>query len=390
MHFQEDELLRRTVILKPTWGTDAVYKVLDNEAIKAAHGRFLKSDLKNIWHASAYTDMRPELLQLMINFKLCYALAEPGHYIAPQLLSKEKPVYNWCDQDNLQLRYTYPRFMPKGILSRFIVAVHSLIEDQRQRAWQHGVVLNDHDTRAEVREDVERRELRIRLCGDQQRDLLTTVVYELEKIHQGLHDLEYAQKIPCNCSACLGKQEPEFYRYANLKRFQKDRQATIQCQASYQPVDVRALLDNVIDERRLHLDKHQQPLTEPVQTQVNIAINQPTDSSVNTASGSHTMLTNQHQQIERYLAYGIGVAMVLFLIGIALFVPNPTEFQYTLFRIVLSVATAGVALFIPGLLKAKWGKRLSASGAMAVFVIVYFCSPAMLPEHEKARVEVTE
>jgi len=49
-----------------------------------------------------------------------------------------------------------------------------------------------------------------------------------------------------------------------------------------------------------------------------------------------------------------------------------------------------MALFIPGLLKVTLGKWLSATGAMAVFVIVYFFSPAMLPEHEKAPVEVHE
>gem|GEM_PF-115739 len=265
LHFQADELLRRTVILQPTWGTDAVYQVLDNETIKAAHGRFGTQDLTNIWQAPKYKDMRPELLQLMINFKLCYALTEPNCYIAPQLLNKQKPEYNWPEENNLQLRYTYPRFMPKGILNRLIVAIHALIENRRQRAWLHGVVLSNHNTRAEVREDVERREIRIRLCGDHQRDLLTTVVSELEKIHQSFHDLEYTQQIPCCCSGCSGKPEPEFYSYTNLKRFQKDGQTTIQCQASYQQINVRQLIDNVIDEQRLDdvIDEQQLPLDEP-------------------------------------------------------------------------------------------------------------------------------
>ncbi|WP_372365273.1 COR domain-containing protein [Candidatus Uabimicrobium sp. HlEnr_7] len=30
LHFQDDPVLKHIVILNPTWGTDAVYKVLDN------------------------------------------------------------------------------------------------------------------------------------------------------------------------------------------------------------------------------------------------------------------------------------------------------------------------------------------------------------------------
>ncbi|NEO66481.1 MAG: hypothetical protein F6J98_41345, partial [Moorea sp. SIO4G2] len=38
-------------------------------------------------------------------------------FIAPQLLSDNQPDYDWNPSHNLILRYTYPDFMPKGILS---------------------------------------------------------------------------------------------------------------------------------------------------------------------------------------------------------------------------------------------------------------------------------
>ncbi|MEA5535424.1 COR domain-containing protein [Crocosphaera sp. XPORK-15E] len=34
LHFQNDDLLKKTIILNTAWGTDAVYKVLDNETVK--------------------------------------------------------------------------------------------------------------------------------------------------------------------------------------------------------------------------------------------------------------------------------------------------------------------------------------------------------------------
>src|SRR5688572_9534268 len=138
LHFQEDPLLRRTVILKPKWGTDAVYRVLDNDYVKKNFGRFTKRDLANIWHEAEYDEIRDELLQLMINFKLCYRIPNSDLYIAPQLLTENQSDYRWDDKDNLVLRYTY-EFMPKGILTQFIVAMHRLIATDY--VWKTGVVV---------------------------------------------------------------------------------------------------------------------------------------------------------------------------------------------------------------------------------------------------------
>jgi hypothetical protein len=39
------------------------------------------------------------------------------------------PDYTWDDRDNLFLRYQYDFFMPKGILSQFIVQMHRYIRN---------------------------------------------------------------------------------------------------------------------------------------------------------------------------------------------------------------------------------------------------------------------
>lgn len=59
-------------------------------------------------------------------------------------------------------------------------------------------------------------------------------------------------------------------------------------------------------------------------------------------------------------------------------VPTPTPFQYDVFRIILAVGVAGFAACIPGLVHLRLGTWLQAAGAIAVFVIVYFYSPARL------------
>jgi hypothetical protein len=58
--------------------------------------------------------------------------------------------------------------------------------------------------------------------------------------------------------------------------------------------------------------------------------------------------------------------------------PNPTAFQYTVCRIILALAASGVATLLPGTLDVKIPGYLTASAAFAVFVIVYFRTPAEL------------
>ena len=259
LHFQEDDLLRKTVILKPTWGTDAVYKVLDNNRVIQNLGKFDREDLAAIWHEEKYATMCPELLRLMMNFKLCYEIpSSPNTYIAPQLLSPNQPEYDWDKTDNLLLRYTY-EFMPKGILTRFIVEMHHWIEHQTC-VWRTGVVLCKEDSdqkqnedsnessntaRAEVIELYHRKEIRIRVSGHRRRDLLTTVRHELDKIHASYDRLKCSTLVPCNCTTCNGSQTPYFYPLQILHKFRDDGQRQIQCQTSYEMVSVRNLIDDI-------------------------------------------------------------------------------------------------------------------------------------------------
>ena len=73
-----------------------------------------------------------------------------------------------------------------------------------------------------------------------------------------------------------------------------------------------------------------------------------------------------------------GCVFVAALVVLAIVFPSPTVFQYTIFRIVLALASSGIAAFVPGLLRVRLNNWLAASGALAVFVIVYFFSPAAL------------
>jgi hypothetical protein len=174
LHFQDEPLLRKTIILKPRWATDAVYKVLDNKAVIKNLGRFTYADLEEIWNAPEFETMRDELLQLMMKFKLCYEVPnEEGTYLAPQLLTEDQPEYEWNNQESLLLRYSY-EFMPKGILTKLIVAMNPYIWEHRM-VWKSGVVIEQEGTRAEVIEYYGKREIRVCVTGGQRRDLMTVI-----------------------------------------------------------------------------------------------------------------------------------------------------------------------------------------------------------------------
>lgn len=247
LHFQDEPLLKKTVILKPKWGTDAVYKVLDNKTVIKNLGRFTRQDLDRIWDAPAYETMQDELLQLMMKFKLCYEIpTQKGTYIAPQLLTENQPEYVWEEKDNLLLRYSY-EFMPKGILTQFIVVMHRYIWKQ-DKVWKSGVVIERDNTRAEVIEYYGRREIHARVAGPQARDFMTEVRYELQKIHDTYKRLKYDELVRCNCPACKDSQEPHFYALAKLLEFRANDQLEIQCQNKpYEMVNVLKLLGDTIN-----------------------------------------------------------------------------------------------------------------------------------------------
>ena len=164
LHFQDDPLLARTVILQNEWATDAVFRILDDETVKAQLGRFNSADCKRVWRDSVYADMHPELLALMQRFELCYLLADskPQTWLAPQLLPPAKPgkLTNWGKPEDLVLRYRYD-FMPKGVISRLTVRLHRFVRNP-EMAWITGVLFERDSTMVLVEVLASGREIELR------------------------------------------------------------------------------------------------------------------------------------------------------------------------------------------------------------------------------------
>ena len=77
------------------------------------------------------------------------------------------------------------------------------------------------------------------------------------------------------------------------------------------------------------------------------------------------------------LAFVFGVVFIVVVLGVAIGMPNPSGFQYFIFRLVAALAAGGVVAVLPGFIELKLGKWLRAGGTLAVFAIVYFMNPAV-------------
>ena len=241
LHFQDDPLLRRSVILRPTWGTDAVYRVLDDKQVKAQQGRFGQADLARLWSEPVYAGMQHELVQLMVKFQLCYALAGNQGWIAPQLLSLRRPEWSPPPRWELSLQWRYA-FMPKGILSRLIVALHHHVAEQGRLVWRTGVVLDWHGCRALITEDHSERILLIRVNGEERRAMLALVLEEVERIHRSFPKLEASQQVPCRCSQCIAAEQAHQFEVPTIQRAAAVG-AMLQCPRAFEAVDPRSLLE---------------------------------------------------------------------------------------------------------------------------------------------------
>jgi internalin A len=249
LHFQDDTLLKRTVILQNTWATEAVFKILDDEAIKARMGRFDEQDCERVWKASAYADMHPELMALMIKFELCYRLPGTGPvaWLAPQLLPPSKPetLKGWEQAGDLALLYEYD-FLPKGIINRLMVRQHYYVQ-QPDMGWKNGVLFEKGKTQLLAQVSNKGGAIILRSRGPEQKELLSGIAANLDALNDTFPGLAKKVKklIPCICEKCKTLTDPDFYEYDELVGRREADKPTIECRKSWKDVEVRELLDGI-------------------------------------------------------------------------------------------------------------------------------------------------
>ena len=251
LHFQEDPLLSRFVILQNTWATEAVFKVLDDEPTKVRRGYFNRQDCARIWADSAYAEMHPELLALMEKFELCYKLPDQKEdiWLTPQLLSPSAPeaFTDWATLDDLVLTYQYD-FLPEGLISRLMVRMPRFVR-RPDLCWAAGALFERGDTQLLASlASPSGQEIELRARGPEAKALRDVIASDLDALNGTFEGLrgKVRKLVPCICSRCRQSTTPERYEeQLLLKRKEERTKLSIECRASCEDVNILELLDGL-------------------------------------------------------------------------------------------------------------------------------------------------
>jgi GTPase SAR1 family protein len=247
LHFQDDSLLVRRIILQNEWVTEAVFRILDDEAVKKNLGRFDLDDCRRLWRGPLYARMHPELLSLMQKFELCYELWDctPKAFLAPQLLPAERPASAGSGKpDDLVLRYRY-EFLPKGMISRLTVRQHRFVRNPEE-AWISGVLF-ERGSSSVLAEILTTGEIELRGRGPDRKALLSVIAADLDTLNDSFQGLrgKVDKRIPCNCNRCITITEPEFFEEKTLLYRREHGRLKVECPKSFEEVYVQELLDGI-------------------------------------------------------------------------------------------------------------------------------------------------
>ena len=200
LHFK-DFALSDTHVLDPEWVTYAVYKIINSKKLADNKGLLklseiriiLKSDEENGRFKYPSSSLN-YIIELMMKFELCYKVSDT-EILVPDLLEVQEPAFKAHDQNPLKVIISY-EFLPKSIMPRLIVNLHSDILDQLR--WRTGLVIFDKNLNvtAKITADYDLREISIDVYGDKKRDYLSIILFIIRKINRSFKGLEQKVNIP--------------------------------------------------------------------------------------------------------------------------------------------------------------------------------------------------
>lgn len=254
LHYQHSDLLNQIVILKNEWATGAVYRLLEDKTVVEDNcGFFDHDDMRRIWSDDAYADMRPQLLELMQQFKMAYPLPNGHTFVTPPLLPPAPPEdWTWPDGTQSQGQsltlYIEYEFLPKALLTQFIVSRHADIDRGRKLVWRNGVVLRWPDgTLAEVtKTKLQGKDaFHVRSQGPDRRGMTTVILKTFRELHGEYKGIKPEEKVPCPCEGCsTGKHKQYYFKFEYLKRRLEHGRSIVECEESLEEVDLLKLLEN--------------------------------------------------------------------------------------------------------------------------------------------------
>ena len=252
LYYHEDPLLKNLVILSSEWGTDAVYKVLDEQerCLKNRNGVLYVHDLPQIWKDTKLYPKKlyPHLLKLMEKFQLTFKI-DPNTYLVAELLNNQSIDLHWKFDKltTLSFRYDYD-FLPAGIITRFIVSANQYLvtKSLTKQCWRKGAYLFHKTAKARICQfdDIANRYIQIDVIGDtiaDKKELLSIIREKLDGINSRYSKIEITQTIPCRCS-----EDCTFmFDYQTLLKAESLGKQTVECHRSLMDVSLSSILEGI-------------------------------------------------------------------------------------------------------------------------------------------------
>ncbi len=218
LNYRNDARLRDSTVLKPAWLTGHVYDLI-REAQKRA-GTLARSDLAALLPDVDTAHMREFLLMAMERFDLAYPVEDSAKWLVPLGLPDTQPqeASTFKDErDATRLRYRYTA-MPEGLVPRFIVRVHPLIEGERR--WASGVILAREGARALVRAAKQDKQVEVTVTGpaEARQALAGLCLAEMRAIHNDIPGLNPAEET---------EMAGEWVKLSTVERNEALRQKTV-------------------------------------------------------------------------------------------------------------------------------------------------------------------
>ncbi|MBK8565698.1 MAG: hypothetical protein IPN76_20735 [Saprospiraceae bacterium] len=248
-HYMDDPALQDRIWLNSNWLCKTVYRLLEDETIAARSGRLTEREVGEVWRDNELSFETRRLVALLGRFGLMYQVEGRDEFIVPEHLPQVQPYERWPyeqDGDILYFRYRFDKYMPKGLMSGLIVALHRHIPDH-DLVWNRGVNLALNGAHAEVREQYGgTNQFDIRIAGAMKRDLLVLITQAFDRMLERFAKLKLEKGIKCPCQKCKSDPDPYFHLTENIEdaliaKAHKPN-PTVECKKSFDDIPIRDLL----------------------------------------------------------------------------------------------------------------------------------------------------
>jgi len=256
VHYNNDDILKNIIFINPNFILKSIYNIVDSNALKLKQGRISTTDLLFTIGDKFEVEF---FIRLLNKFGLIFKINQTDEYVIPMLLPTQKPYQEWKHQSEghiIFFKYEFDKYMPSGLLPKLIVKLYGYIESN-DLVWHRGVNIKYENSYAEIIELYSGvNTIEIKVAGTSKRELLAIIRFNINDIIKPFKKLNFNELVPCNCSVCSNNYNPNFYKYQDLIRRLDHKKENIECNISFETVDINKLLGDLDFKNSEHIHQY--------------------------------------------------------------------------------------------------------------------------------------